>query len=126
MDSISSYEFHAIFNRTSDTVDLKGKLSVASIEEEMAKARESCRKRYGRAESSRERRRLKTSIVQLGHLVDYGFARRAIYEGVRDPSGLIAMTLRYGKIEAKRRILAQRRAQIRSHHWRPKSGRYRR
>ena len=126
MDSISAYEFHCIFNRTSDTVDLKGKLSVQAIEEEMAKARESCRKRYGRAESSRERRRLKTSVIQLGHLVDYGFARRAIFEGVRNPSGLIALTLNYGKIEAKRRILAQRRAQIRFNYRRPTSRRYRR
>jgi hypothetical protein len=126
MDRITSYEFHCIFNRTSNTVDLKGKLSVDAIEEELAKAREACRNRYDKAESSRERRRLKSSVVQLGNLIEYGFARRAIYEGVRDPSGLIAMTLRYGKIEAKRRILAQRRAQIRSNSWRPMSGRYRR
>lgn len=124
MDSISSYEFHSIFNRTSDTVDLKGKLSVQAIEEELGKARESCRKRYSRAETSRERRRLKTSVFQLNNLLQYGFAPRTIREAVFNPSGIVAMTLKYGKLEAKRRILAQRRAQIRFNWRRQTTRRY--
>jgi hypothetical protein len=126
MDSLSAYEFHCIFNRTSDVVDLKGKLSVQAIDDALVRARESCKKNYNKADSSRQRRRLKTSAIKLGDLIEHGFANRAVHEAIYNPSGLVALTLKYGKIEAKRRILAQKRAQIRANRYHSMSRRYRR
>ena len=45
MDSISSYEFHKIFDRVSGNINLQGKLSVNDIDKELVKARE--KKRFG-------------------------------------------------------------------------------
>ena len=116
MDSIPSYEYESIFYRAADSVDLKGKFTVRAIEDELVRARERCRRLYGRAETSRQRIRLKLAITQLNRLLEYGFAQRAIYEANINPRGLVAMTLKYGKAEVKRRILAQRRANIRFHY----------
>lgn len=122
MDSIPSYEFHEIFDRTTDVLDLEGKGTVSEIERALWRVREYCRRRYQRAETSRERARFKTAAVNYDNLLRYGFARRVIREAVSDPNGVIASTLRFGKIEARRRILAQRTTRTRfysSHdHWR--------
>ena len=116
MDSMPSYEYYSIFNRTSDSVKLKGKFTVRAIENELIRARENCRRLYGRAETAGQRVRLKLAIVQFSRLLEYGFAQRAIYEANINPRGLVAITLKYGKAEVKRRILAQRRANIRFHY----------
>jgi len=50
---------------------------------------------------------------QIDKLIEHDFAGRAIFEANRAPKGIIAMTLRYGKKEAKKRIIAQKRAEVR-------------
>lgn len=122
MDSISSYEFHKIFNRVTDYIDLQGKLSEGEIEKELVKASKKCRRLRRKAETAQERAKLKRAAIGYDRLIEYDFPRRVIREAIMDPKGLVSMTLRYGKKEAKRRILAQKRAQIRSRlgrrHWR--------
>jgi hypothetical protein len=113
MDRISSFEFFRIFDRVSDTVDLSGKFTVAEIERELAKVRDYCARKYQEAESTRERARFKTDMVSFNNLILYGFADRTIREALKNPNGIIAMTLRFGKAWARRRILAQRRTQTR-------------
>lgn len=50
---------------------------------------------------------------QINKLMEHDFAGRAIFEGNRAPKGIIANTLRYGREEALKRILAQKRAEVR-------------
>ena len=113
MDSISSYEFHKIFSRVSDFIDFKGKFTVKEIEEALLKAREKCKRLRREAETAQERAKFKRAAIRHEHLLEYGFADRAVYEASRNPKGIVAMTLKHGKKEAKRRILAQKRARIR-------------
>jgi hypothetical protein len=108
MDSIPSFEFHEIFDRTTDVVDLEGKGTVSEIERALWRIREYCRRRYQRAETEKERARFKAATVNYDNLLRYGFARRVIREAMSDPNGFYALTLRFGKIEARRRLLAQR------------------
>jgi hypothetical protein len=51
---------------------------------------------------------------QTNKLLEHDFAGRAIYEANRNHKGKISLTLRYGRKEADKRILAQKRAEIRS------------
>jgi hypothetical protein len=113
MDSVSSFEFSEIFDRISSNINLQGKLSVHDIEKELFKAREQCRKRYFGAETMQERTRFKAAIKGYDNLLHYGFANRVIEEAAEEPRGFIAMVLIHGKIEAKRRLDAQRRSRMR-------------
>jgi hypothetical protein len=114
MDSITSYEFHKIFDRASDFIDFKGKFTVEAIETELLKARNRCRKLRRKAETSRDRAKFRRAAISYGNLLEYDFASRLIREAVSNPNGIIGMTLKHGKDQAKQRILAQKRAQIRN------------
>jgi hypothetical protein len=122
IDSISSYEFSKIFDRTTDYVDLEGKGTVSEIEKTLWRVREYCRQRYQKAETAAERARFKAAKMAYDNLLQHGFARRAIREALLEPEGFVALTLRFGKVEAKQRSLAQRRTQARFYgrpdHWR--------
>lgn len=113
MDSIPSFEFHEIFDRTTDVVDLEGKGTVLAIEKALWRVREYCRRRYQKAETARERARFKTAKTAYDNLLQHGFARRAIREAKLAPNGFVALTLRFGKAEARRRSLAQSRTKTR-------------
>jgi hypothetical protein len=113
MDSISSYEFHKIFDRVSGNINLQGKLSANDIDKELVKAREQCKKRYFGAETPQERTRYKAAVVGYSNLLHHRFSNRVVDEALADPRGLIATTLIYGKIEARRRLEAQRRSRMR-------------
>jgi len=114
MDAISSFEFHKIFVRVCGFIDFKGKFTVEQIEEELRKARKKCERLRRDAESTQERAKFKQAAIGYGNLLQYDFAGRAIYEANANPKGIVAMTLQHGYKEAKRRILAQKRAHIRS------------
>jgi hypothetical protein len=114
MDSIPIVEFHKIFRRVASCIDLKGKVTQKAIEKELIKARDKCLKHRRTAQTQAERAKFKRAAMGYDRLLEYGFAARAIYEAIRDPRGIIAMTLTYGYPEAKKRILAQKRAEIRS------------
>jgi hypothetical protein len=113
MDSISSYEFHKIFVRVCGFIDFKGKFTVEEIEEELTKAGEKCKRLRRKAETAEERAKLKRAAISYGHLLEYGFAERAMHEASANPKGIVGMTLKYSYKEAKRKILAQKRARIR-------------
>jgi hypothetical protein len=113
MDSVSNYEFGEIFHRTTDYVDLEGKFTVSAIERAIWRVREYCRRRYQNAETARERARFKAAAINYDHLLRYGFARRVIREALLDPQSIYALTLRFGKVEARRRLLAQKGARAR-------------
>lgn len=113
MDSISSYEFHTIFDRTTISVDLQGKVSVQSINEELWKARHKCKRKYLEAQNAYERTKYRNAVARYSNLIQNGFAKRTIKEALIEPDGFIANTLLFGRAEAKRRLDAQRRSRMR-------------
>ena len=114
MDSISSFELATIFGRLPDSIDLKGKFSAEEIEKELIKFVKKCKKLRRKVETISERKKIKRTIINIRRLLEYGFSERVIDEANANPKGIFAMTLKFGKKEAKRRILAQKRAHIRA------------
>jgi hypothetical protein len=114
MDSVTRKEFHKIFRRVAGYLNLKGKYTVEAIEEELIKAREKCLKLRRKAETQQDRAKFKRAAMGYDRLLEHGFAARAVYEARRHPRALVGMTLKYGYREAVDRILAQKRAEIRS------------
>jgi hypothetical protein len=111
MDNISSPEFHAIFHRVN--VDLKGAFTVENINKRLYDAKLKCIRKRSFAKTQSERSKLKRSTIFYDRLRENGFAERTLREALKRPKGIIAMTLKHGKEEAKRRILAQRKVSIR-------------
>jgi hypothetical protein len=110
MDSVPSYEFHEIFDRVTEYIDLYGIFTIEGMEVELQRAREKCRKHYRNAKNTWERARFKRAAVGYGRLLKHNFASRVLREARKNPDNIIGMTLRYGKTDAKRRIAAQKRA----------------
>jgi hypothetical protein len=113
MDYISSPEFAAIFDRTSDKVNFQGRFSSDAIAEKLNNVKKKCLEMRQVAKSSKVRNRLKRTAMLYQNLIDYGFPERTIREARAKPNGIIAMTLKCGKADAKARILARKKTQIR-------------
>jgi hypothetical protein len=126
MDSISSYEFHEIFDRVTVYIDLEGKCTEYEIQKSLEFARDKCRRLAEKAKTAKERNSLKRDAISYNNLVQNRFAARVIEEATNNPDGIIALTLLYGKAEAKQRILAQERARIRAKRSRAKLSFHRR
>ena len=113
MDEMPNFEFSRIFNRTSSHVNLQGKVTVQDINKELWKARVQCKKRYLEAGNVYERARYRNAVAGYSNLIRYRFANRVIKEALAEPRGFIASTLVFGKLEAKRRLDAQRKSRMR-------------
>jgi len=113
MDSVSSYEFHGIFDRVSIYIDLQGCVTAQAINEKLWKARETCKRKYLEAKNPFERTKYRNAVAGYVNLIRHGFANRVLEEAAIEPNGPIANTLLYGRAEAKRRRDAQRRSRMR-------------
>jgi hypothetical protein len=113
MDTIQRYEFHAIFDRVSTNIDLKGCTSALAIEIALAEARDKSKVKFKTYRMKAKKVRFGRKAEWLDTLVEHDFAGRAIFEAHRNQRGLIALTLIHGRQKAQR-ILAQRRAEYRS------------
>lgn len=114
MDNVSRYEFHAIFDRVSATIDLKGCTTALAIELALREVRD-------KSKAKLKIHRAKVMGAEFGRkaewldtLIEKDFAGRTIFEARRNPQGPIAVTLIYGRKEARQRTEAQRRAALRA------------
>lgn len=114
MDSISRPEFHAIFDRVSIDVDLKDATNALAIENRLKVVRHQSKTRAKAAKVELGRKFYGFKAEEFDKLIEHNFAGRTISEAARDRKGIIALTLFYGREEAKQRILAQKRAAIRA------------
>lgn len=119
METVLSREFGELFDRLSGQIDLQGCTTAALLEAKLIEVRDMHKTQYNIAkESVHARVRAKAAVYarkaeQLDTLIENNFAGRTIYEAGKNPRGMIAMTLKYGKQEARRRILARQRAELR-------------
>jgi hypothetical protein len=95
-------------------VDLKGAASATAIENRLKIARHQSKARAKDAKRRYARRFYGFKAEEFDKLIEHDFADRAIYEANRDRRGIIAQTLVYGRLEAEKRIKAQKRAAIRA------------
>jgi hypothetical protein len=101
-----------MFHRLSMDVDLTGLTSALAIELALKEARSISKAKYKicRTEAVRERHGKRAEFLDV--LIEHDFGSRAIFESRVNPTGSIALTLKYGRQEADR-IIAQRRAEMR-------------
>jgi hypothetical protein len=105
MDLLPDKEFNKVFNRISETIDLRGAGTPAEISKRLyRKIREI---EYDNRANPLAPLQLESKISPLKTLISEGFGRRTIAEAMADPHGKVALTLKYGRHQA-RRILAKR------------------
>ena len=114
MDSVSRPEFHEIFERVSANIDLKQCTNALAIEQKLKEVRDRSKVKFKTSKTRTRRIKLGRRTEWLDTLIEADFAGRVIFEASRNPRGKIALTLIYGRQEAQRRILAQRKAALRS------------
>lgn len=94
-------------------VELKGATTGIAIENRLKIARHYAKIRAKTAKRAYARKFYGYKTEEIDKLVEHDFADRAIFEANIHPKGIIHQTLIYGREDARRRILAQRRAEIR-------------
>jgi hypothetical protein len=110
MDFIPDKEFHQIFNRVSQRVNLKGAGTPAEINARLNQGIKEYRylQKSNRLEQSQARR----NISNLRKMIFAGFGRRTIDEAIANPQGKIALTLRHGRETARDILLRRARERI--------------
>jgi len=109
-DHMPDKEFHELFDRISEKIDLKGASTPAEINQRLSgKIRE-----YGHASGTSPFAsfHVENRISRLKRLIFAGFGRRAISEAIANPHGIVALTLKYGKRRAREILLKRRRKPI--------------
>jgi hypothetical protein len=113
MDDIEIFVFYLTFDGVSDVIDFRGKDTAEKIEAEFRKAKRKYEWYSRIAEKSQERENLKQVAANYAGLLKNDFASKMIVQTQEKPEGLIAMTLKYGKKQAKQKIFADMMAQHR-------------
>lgn len=114
MDSVTRYEFHKIFDRVSAHINLKNCTSALAIELKLTDVRDRSKAKFKICKARAKRVEAGRRAEWLDTLIEHDFAGRTIFEASRNPRGIIALTLIHGRQEARQRILAQRRAELRA------------
>jgi len=111
MDFIPDKEFHEIFNRVSQRVDLKGTGTPAEINARLSQRIKAYV--YLRRKKKLNPARARRNIYDLRRLIFAGFGRRTIDEAIAKPQGIVALTLRYGRENARGILLERQRRLLR-------------
>ena len=115
MDFLPDREFHPIFDRTSRKVNLKGAGSSAEINRRLILKSDGYKylqKKKALHVFGISEKEAKCGIRDLKKLIFRGFGRRTIDEAVARPRGKVALTLRYGRENAKDILLERSRKRI--------------
>ena len=94
-------------------MELAGCTNALAIEFALKEARDESKAKFKLNRVKARKAELGRQAEWLDTLIETDFAGRATFEARRDPRGPIALTLIYGKQEA-RRIIAERKARLRS------------
>jgi hypothetical protein len=110
VDFMPDKEFHPLFDRTSRKVNLKGCGTPAEIDERLKEKIEEYE--YLRKKKRLAPRAARRRISDLKNLMFAGFGRRTIDEAIANPRGEVALTLIYGRENAKEILLERARKRI--------------
>jgi len=100
LDFLFDYEFRQIFNRISEKVDLRG----ANTPEEVNRRLHQKINEYPS--------RLSSGWISFFRKLIPSFGRRTIDQVIAKPSGIVALTLKYGRKTARRISLEQARNKL--------------
>jgi hypothetical protein len=115
MDFLPDKEFHPIFDRVSRKVNLKGAGSSAEINRRLKLKIDGYKylqKKKALHVFEISKKEAKLGIRDLKKLIFRGFGRRTIDEAIARPRGKVALTLIYGRENAKDILLERSRKRI--------------
>ena len=115
MDFLPDKEFHPIFDRVSRKVNLKGAGSPAEINRRLKLKIDGYKylqKKKALLVFEISKKEARLGIRDLKKLMFRGFGRRTIDEAIARPRGKVALTLRYGRENAKDILLERSRKRI--------------
>lgn len=115
MDFMPDREFHPIFDRTSRKVNLKGAGSPAEINRRLKLKIDGYKylqKKKALLVFEISKKEARLGIRDLKKLIFAGFGRRTIDEAIARPRGKVALTLIYGRENAKDILLERSRKRI--------------
>lgn len=107
-------EFAEIFDRTSQEINLEGCTTPLQINRVLNKETARAKVKAKLSKVAVQRAYMAWVAEQLDKLIHKDFSGRAIYEANRAPREIIAQTLVYGRVEARKRVLAMKRDKVRS------------
>ncbi len=129
MDSIPDRQFLRIFKRVSTYVDFKGCKTPEDVEKKMQETIASMRRARQRADNDTVRKKLTIAIKRYlillregvpskyNHKTRVGFQTWLIHKAKSEPTGKIALTLKYGRRKAEE-IIQRRESQRRERYFR--------
>ena len=126
MDFLPDREFHPIFDRVSRKVNLKGCGTPAEINRRLKLKIDGYKylqKKKALQVFGISKKEARLGIRDLKKLIFAGFGRRTIDEAIARPRGKVALTLIYGRENAKEILLERARNRIGSMHVRRRKNR---
>jgi len=114
MDFIPDKEFHAIFDRVSRTINLKGAYTPDEVHRRLRRVRRHYKEQE--AEFKDRDRRPPKSLVKkrrnIENLIVSDFGQRVASEAFWNPDGIIGLTLKYGRAKAREVLLRRHRRRL--------------
>jgi hypothetical protein len=107
MDDTEIFVFYMTFDGVSDVIDFRGKNTAEKIEAEFCKAKRKYEGYSKIAEKTQEKEQLKQVAANYDGLLKNDFASKMMVQAKEKPDGLIALTIRFGKKQAQKRIFSQ-------------------
>ena len=98
MDSLTDKEFHKLFDRTSQEVELKGAYTPDEVHRRLRRKR-----REYREEGDRKSQR------NMEKLIASDFGQRVSSESLWDPNGFVGLTVQHGRKRAREILLRRAR-----------------
>lgn len=102
MDTLPDYEFIEIFDRVSQVVHFGRSYSLQEVQKRIKRILKLQKQAYQTAKRRSTVRRYRTDYRLLRTLYRHGFPERIWDEAERNPGGIIDLTLRYGRDNARK------------------------
>lgn len=103
---MSDKEFHGLFRREANAVNMKGCNSPEDIRDRIKAKRDAYKERKKQLkERGVYSKSLNRSLWQQKKLLDHGFPDRAINEAIANPRGMEGLTFKYGAKKAEEIML---------------------
>ena len=112
MDSIPDYEFIEIFIRLSRTVRFGRSRSPQEIKHRIKRILNLQKKAYQTAKKRSTVRKYRSDFIHLRTLYRHGIHDRIWEEAVRNPGGIVELTLLYGRDKARKIKLERERKRM--------------
>lgn len=112
MDKLPDYEFIEIFDRVSQVVHFGRSRSPQDVKKRIKRILNLQKKAYQTAKKRSTVRKFRSDYIHLRTLYRHGFHYRIWEEAVKNPGGIVDLTLKYGRDKARKKKLERERRHL--------------